>query len=64
MREGVKHQRHIRLVSSLLELLDEGLKLVQHVVQRNHPVITDTGSKGCSYDTPGSIINSMEPVDG
>lgn len=64
MREGVKHQRHIRLVSSLLELLDEVLKLVQHVVQRNHPVITDTGSKGCSYDTPGSIINSMEPVDG
>jgi hypothetical protein len=63
MREGVKYQRHIRLVSSLLEL-DEVLKLVQHVVQRNHPVITDTGSKGCSYDTPGSIINSMEPVDG
>lgn len=64
MREGVKHQRHIRLVSSLLELLDDVLELVQHVVQRNHPVITDTGSKGCSYDTPGSIINSMEPVDG
>jgi hypothetical protein len=51
-------------VSSLLELLDDVLELVQHVVQRNHPVITDTGSKGCSYDTPGSIINSMEPVDG
>jgi hypothetical protein len=63
MREGVKHQRHIRLVSSLLELLDDVLKLVQHVVQRNHPVITDTGSKGSSYDAPSSIIDSMEPVD-
>jgi hypothetical protein len=59
-----KHQCPILPESSSLEPLYDILKLVQHVVKRSPPVITDAGRPRGSDDPPSSVIDSMESVHG